>query len=77
MEEVKKYSTINNKFSKDYKNKFIKMIIWKAIGENFGLDAAEAENKTRMSELRMGDTWEKIGMFPLIVAWCCPISSRV
>ena len=29
-------------FSKDYKNKFIRMNIWKAIGEKFGLDAAVA-----------------------------------
>ena len=41
MEEVQKYPAIYNKFSKDYKNKFIRMNIWKAIGEKFGLDAAE------------------------------------
>ena len=45
MEEVQKYPTIYNKFSTDYKNKFIRMNIWKAIGEKFGLDAAEAEKK--------------------------------
>lgn len=39
--EVQKYPAIYNKFSKDYKNKFIRMNIWKAIGEKFGLDAAE------------------------------------
>ena len=45
IEEVQKYPAIYNKFSTDYKNKFIRMNIWKAIGEKFGLDAAEAEKK--------------------------------
>ena len=45
MEEVQKYPAIYNKFSTDYKKKFIRMNIWKAIGEKFGLDAAEAEKK--------------------------------
>ena len=47
---------IYDKFCKDYKKKFITMNIWKAIGEKFGLDAAEAEKNVRMSEPRMGDT---------------------
>lgn len=45
MEEVQKYPAIYNKFCKDYKNKFVRMNIWKAIGEKFALDAAEAERK--------------------------------
>ena len=45
MEEVQKYPAIYNKFSTDYKNKFIRMNIWKAIGKKFSLDAAEAEKK--------------------------------
>ena len=45
MEEVQKYPAIYNKFCKDYKNKFTRMNIWKAIGQKFGLDAAEAEKK--------------------------------
>ena len=40
MEEVQKYPAIYNKISKDYKDKFIRMNIWKAIGEEFRLDAA-------------------------------------
>ena len=56
MEEVQKNPTLCNKFSKDCKNKFIRMNIWKAIGETFGLDTAEAEKNIRMSEPRMGDT---------------------
>ena len=45
MEEVQKYPAIYNTFCKDYKNKFTRMNIWKAIGEKFGLDAAEAEKR--------------------------------
>ena len=57
MEEVQKYPAIYNKFCKDYRNKIIIMNIWKAIGEKFGLDAAEAEKiYLSMSESRMGDT---------------------
>jgi len=44
MQEVQKYPAIYNKFSKDFK-KFIRMNIWKAIGQKFGLDAAQAEKK--------------------------------
>ena len=45
MEEVQKYPALYNKLSKDYKHKFIRMNIWKVVGEEFGLDAAEAEKK--------------------------------
>ena len=47
IEEVQKYAAIYHKFSTDYKNKFIRMNIWKAIGEKFGLDAAEADEKKK------------------------------
>ena len=56
MEEVQKYPAIYKNICKDYKNKFTRMTIWKAIGEKFGLDAAEAEKNIGMSEPRMGDT---------------------
>ena len=60
MEEVQKYPALYNKLSKDCKHKFIRVNIWKAVGEEFGLDAAEAEKKNiRMSEPRVGDTWGK------------------
>ena len=45
MEEVQKYECIYNKFSKDYKNKYIRLNSWKAIGEKFCLDAPEAERR--------------------------------
>ena len=41
MEEVQRYKCIYDKFSKDYKNKYIRLNSWKAIGEKFGLDAPE------------------------------------
>ena len=56
MEEVQKYPAIYNKFSTDYKNKFIRMNIWKAIGETTRL---KQKKNRRMSEPRMGDTREK------------------
>ena len=55
MEEVQKYPSIYNKSCKDYKNKFIRMNCWKAIGVKFGLDAAEAEKNTRMFAPRIAD----------------------
>ena len=45
LEEVQKYPAVFNKFCKDYNSKFTRMNIWKAIGEKFGLDAAEPEKK--------------------------------
>ena len=36
VEEVQKYPVIYNKFSKDYKTKFIRMNIWKAMERNSG-----------------------------------------
>ena len=45
MEEVQKYECIYNKFSKDYKNKYIRLNSWKAMEEKFGLDAPEAERR--------------------------------
>ena len=45
MEEVQRYECIYDKFSKDYKNKYIRLNSWKAIGEKFGLDAPEAERR--------------------------------
>ena len=33
------------KFLKDFKNKYIRLNSWKAIGERFGLDAPKAEGR--------------------------------
>ena len=45
MEEVQRYECIYGKFSKDFKNKYIRLNSWKAIGEKFGLDAPKAERR--------------------------------
>ena len=45
MEEVQRYECIYDKFSKDYKNKSIRLNSWKAIGDKFCLDAPEAERR--------------------------------
>ena len=45
MEEVQKYNCIYNKYSKDFKNKFIKINCWKKIGEKFCISPEEAEKK--------------------------------
>ncbi|XP_078357367.1 uncharacterized protein LOC144642263 [Oculina patagonica] len=45
MEEVQKYQCLYDKFSKDYKNKYVRLNCWKAIGEKFGMDPPEAERR--------------------------------
>ena len=45
IEKVQKYDYLYNKFSDDYKNKFVRLNCWKKIGDKFGVDAAEAEKK--------------------------------
>ena len=45
MEEVQKYECIYNKFSKDYKNKYIRFNSWKVTREKFALDILEAEKR--------------------------------
>ena len=42
MEEVQKYDGIYNKYSKSYKDKYIKMNCWAKIGEKFDMSAADA-----------------------------------
>ena len=53
MEEVQKHESLYNTFSKDYKNKYVKVNYWKKIGENFAISPEQAENKnTKTSERR-------------------------
>lgn len=40
-----KNTFIYNKFSKDYKNKYIRFNSWNAAREKFGLNALEAEKR--------------------------------
>ena len=67
IEEVQKYPAIYNKFSTDYKNKFIRMNIWKAIGEKFSLDAAEAEKKYKNVRTMYGRYLRKKSLFHLVL----------
>ena len=53
MEEVQKHESLYNTFSKDYKNKYVRVNYWKKIGENFAISPEQAENKnTKTSERR-------------------------
>ena len=45
MEEVQKCDCIWNKYSKSYRDKYIKMNCWAKIGEKFDMSAADAEKK--------------------------------
>ena len=45
MEEVQKYDCLYNKYSKSYKDKYIKINCWTKIGEKFDMSAADAEKK--------------------------------
>ena len=67
MEEEQKYPAIYNKFSTDYKNKFIRMNIWKAIGKKFSLDAAEAEKKYKNVRTTFGRYLRKKSLFHLVL----------
>ena len=45
MEVVQKYDCLYNKYSKSYKDKYIKINCWTKIGEKFDMSAADAEKK--------------------------------
>ena len=45
MEEMQKYDCLYNKYSKSYKDKYIKINCWKKIDEKFDMSAADAEKK--------------------------------
>ena len=45
MEEVQKHKSLHNKFSKDYKNKYVRVNNWEKIGENFAISPEQAKKK--------------------------------
>ena len=45
MEEMQKYDCLYNKYSKSYKDKYIKINCWKKIDKKFDMSAADAEKK--------------------------------
>ena len=53
-----------NKFSKDYKNKYISLNSWKAIGETSGFDAPEAERRFKNCRTSYGRDLKKRNSIP-------------
>ena len=45
MEEMQKYDCLYNKYSKSYKDKYVKINCWKKIDEKFDMSADNAEKK--------------------------------
>ena len=45
MEELERYESLNNKFSKDYKDKQVRDNCWLAMGKKFNMTAEEGEKK--------------------------------
>lgn len=45
MEEVQKYDYLYNKFSKDYRDRFMKLNCWTKIAQKFDLSPFDAEKK--------------------------------
>ena len=54
MEEIQKYDCIYNKYSRDYKNKFIRINCFQKIGEKFRISAEEVEKKYRPTRTGYG-----------------------
>ena len=53
-----------NKFSKDYKNKYISLNSWKAIGETSGFDTPEAERRFKNCRTSYGRDLKKRNSIP-------------
>ena len=64
MEEVQKYDCIYNKYSKSYKDKYIKMNCWAKIGEKFDMSAADAEKKFKNIRTGYGRYLKKLKSIP-------------
>ena len=72
MEEVQKYDCLYNKYSKSYKDKYIKINCWTKIGEKFDMSAADAEKKSKNVRTGYGRYLKKVKAIPSGV-WqgCC------
>ena len=64
MEEVQKYDCIYNKYSKSYKDKYIKMNCWAKIGEKFNISAADAKKKFKNIRTGYGRYLKKLKSIP-------------
>ena len=64
MEEVQKYDCIYNKYSKSYKDKYIKMNCWARIAEKFDMSAADAEKNIKHIRTGYGRYLKKLKSIP-------------
>ena len=64
MEEVQKYDCLYNKYSKSYKDKYIKIDCWTKIGEKFDMSAADAEKKSKNVRTGYGRYLKKVNAIP-------------
>ena len=64
MEEVQKYDCLYNKYSKSYKDRYIKINCWTKIGEKFDMSAADAEEKIENVRTGYGRYLKKVKAIP-------------
>ena len=64
MEEVQKYDCLYNKYSKSYKDKYIKINCWTKIGEKVNMSAADAEKKIENVRTGYGRYLKKVKVIP-------------
>ena len=54
MEEIRKYDSLFNRFSKEFKDKLKKINAWSKVGEVFSISPAAAEKKFRNVRTTLG-----------------------
>ena len=64
MEELQRYESLYNKFSKDYKNKQVRDNCWLALGKKFNMTAEEAEKKYKSIRSSYGRWLRKVKKIP-------------
>ena len=64
MEELQRYESLNNKFSKGYKNKHVRDNCWLAMGKKFNTTAEEAEKKYKSIRSSYGRWLRKVEKIP-------------
>ena len=64
MEELQRYESLNNKFSKGYKNKHVRDNRWLAMGKKFNTTAEEAGKKYKSIRSSYGRWLRKVKKIP-------------
>ena len=64
MEELQRYESLYNKFSKDYKNKQVRDNCWLVLGKKFNMTAEEAEKKYKSIRSSYGRWLRKVKKIP-------------